>query len=54
MNELSRGFGDGLVMDGLIEAAGWSEDEIKEGIERRIEVTKSASGISKAVISEYP
>ena len=25
-------------------------DEVKEGIERRIEVTKSASGISTAVI----
>ena len=34
LNELSRGFGDGLVMDGLIEAAGWSEDEIKEGIQK--------------------
>ena len=34
INELSRGFGDGLVLDDAIVADGWSPDEIKEGIKK--------------------
>ncbi len=34
VNELSRGFGDGLVLDRGIDAKGWTADEIKEGIKK--------------------
>lgn len=34
VNELSLGFSDGLVIDGAIDAQGWTADEIKEGIQK--------------------
>ena len=34
INELSRGFGDGYVLDGAIQASGRSMEEIKEGIQK--------------------
>lgn len=34
VNELSLGFGDGLVIDGAISAKGWSPEEIKAGIRK--------------------
>ena len=34
VNELSRGFGEGLVLDEAISAENWSRDEIKEGLKK--------------------
>ena len=34
LNELSRGFGDGLAVDGAVDAQNWTIDEVKEGIRR--------------------